>query len=136
MSSPKPIFEDKVVWQSAVFANLVMNELMLKHLRSRYPIVKSWKRMMHDLESYLIRRPDKIPRKDWPKFVFNCAARHADDVRTGKRFPNGDPNPKAFTSRQAPSVREGRSSEPVTLGEIFDRIQQHKPKEDDSGQQR
>lgn len=89
---------DKTLWQSKVFPGLVMTKKMLDLLHYRYPSVKSWYILMLDLETYLVRRQDKVP-KDFKKFVLNCAKRHAEDVRKGLRLPDGKVNLKAFENR-------------------------------------
>lgn len=82
-----------------------MTNLMLAHLRSdpRTAIVSRWDGMMADLEAYLIRKPEKLP-KDFKKFVFNCARRRAQDVKEGKRFPDGRINMKAFENRRPETI--------------------------------
>lgn len=91
---------EKIIWQSKVIKGLTMTNLMLSHLRTNpsTAIVSRWDGMMADLEAYLIRKPEKMP-KDFKKFVFNCARRRAQDVKEGKRYPDGRINLKAFEKK-------------------------------------
>ncbi len=88
--------------------SLVMTQKMLDLLHYRFPSVTSWRNLMLDLETYLVRRPDKEP-KDFKKFVLNCAKRHAEDVKKGLRFADGKVNLKAFADR-APERPEREES--------------------------
>jgi hypothetical protein len=92
--------EEKNIWQSKVFPELVMTQKMLDLLHYRYSFVKNWHSLMLDLETYLVRKPDKTP-KDFKKFVLNCAKRRVDDIQKGKRYPDGSINLKKF---QGPEV--------------------------------
>lgn len=91
---------EKIIWQSKVFPELLITQKMLDLLHYRYSYVKNWQSLMLELETYLVRKPDKLP-KDYKKFVLNCAKRRADDVMKGTRFPDGTINLKKF---QGPEV--------------------------------
>jgi hypothetical protein len=111
MSKQKSI--EKIIWVSKVFPELVMTQRMLDLLHYRYSHVKNWQSLMIELETYLVRRSDKIP-KDYKKFVLNCAKRRADDVLKGTRFPDGKINLKMFAGPETVVSRDESLSKDVS----------------------
>jgi len=60
-----------IKWQSTEFPEMILTEEHYQKLRSRIRYVESFRDELEKAELYLIRRPEKKPKKNWSRFIFN-----------------------------------------------------------------
>lgn len=81
--------EDKIVWQSKHYPQLVLSQAKLDLLKYAYPSIKKFEPLLKDMEVWLFDHPEKQPKRNWGAFISSWCRIHVriEAERQAERRP-------------------------------------------------
>lgn len=104
---------ETVIWQSKVFPEMQVTDLMRDVFRTAYKNLKHFEPELRKAEAWLVTHPDRIPRRNWRAFI-NSWMRNANAfaVQDRERRASGK-------SYWQPEPRDNTKSTPKLIGDLM-----------------